>query len=184
MQHAWHDCSEYADWSGFSGDGLPPLTLSKLDCRCKPNLFLQVSRGYKYILAPCSYAWSQTAHIHVRRMVTESFSKTNISREIMSFAQSVSHLLFCAFPENFNIAGNGRSLCGQWEFSPSHCTEGHCTALVPSCRTRAFKGSTEAQEPWYCGMYLVTPCTSYRICYSVTGWILMAMPRPIPAAYG
>lgn len=49
----------------------------------------------------------ESAHIHVRRMVTESFSKTNISREIMSFAQSVSHLLFFAFPENFNIAGNG-----------------------------------------------------------------------------
>lgn len=40
-------------------------------------------------------------------MESESFSKTNISREIMTFAHSFPHELFCVFPENFNLAGNG-----------------------------------------------------------------------------
>jgi len=60
---------------------------------------------------------------------------------------SVLMYYFVCFQRTLTLLGMEVSLFGQWEFGPRLCTEGRCTALVLSCRTRAFKGSTEERAP-------------------------------------
>ncbi len=89
------------------GMGAPvDLVKIRLQMQTQPVLAGKSWLCYEYNFAPCSYVWVKH-HIFMFEEWLLKASQRQTFPGKPCVLQSFSHLLFCAFPENFNLAGNG-----------------------------------------------------------------------------